>query len=145
MSIYYKAAFCVYTANTFTTLVRAQRRKNSWPSCSLDKVAEYLHLIELLHICRLDNISKDRSQHLISWIFTPISRVDIIITRLLADFLGFGGALGIQVVVAALQTDQTGQLEGGDSSSNCTTDAQSQNINVSSRQRAISGLEWKKK
>ena len=27
MSIYYKAAFCVYTANTFTTLVRAQRRR----------------------------------------------------------------------------------------------------------------------
>ena len=33
------------------------------------------------------------------------------LSRLLADLLGFGGALGIQVVVTALQADQNGLAE----------------------------------
>ena len=54
-----------------------------------------------------------------------------LIARLLADFLGFGGALGIQVVVAALQNDQTEQLQGVNSGSNCTAGGQELNIKVS--------------
>ena len=53
------------------------------------------------------------------------------IARLLADFLGFGGALGIQVVVAALQSDQTDQLQGATRQSNCTAGAEDLNMQVS--------------
>ena len=44
---------------------------------------------------------------------------------MLADFLGFGGALGIQVVVAGLQSDHTDQLPGT-GRANSTTEAQIQ-------------------
>ena len=35
----------------------------------------------------------------------------LLLLRLLADLLGFGGALGIQVVVTALQADQDGLVD----------------------------------
>ena len=80
------------------------------------------------------------SKHLISYfaglIISPISHVDI--ARLLADFLGFGGALGIQVVVAALQSDQSDLLQGGDSQTNCTTDGQHLNMKVTSDSLTVS-------
>ena len=50
---------------------------------------------------------------------------------MLADFLGFGGALGIQVVVAALQREQTEQLDEENSYNNTTIpDGHLQNIKV---------------